>query len=73
MLVGDQPCLQHCTKQKFELDLECLQCEYGTSLGNKDSSNDLQALNATGEEWVTLKVRTARMLRIRWKKMGLSS
>ena len=26
-----------------------------------------------GEEWVTYKVRTARMMRLKWKKMGLSS
>ena len=26
-----------------------------------------------GEEWVTYKVRIARMMRIEWKKMGLSS
>ena len=26
-----------------------------------------------GEEWVAYKVRTARMLRLKWKNMGLSS
>ena len=29
---GDQQCLQHCTKQQCELDLECSQRTYGTSL-----------------------------------------
>ena len=47
MPAGDQPCLQHCTKQQCESDLECLQRTYGTSLGNKDSALDLQAQDAT--------------------------
>ena len=73
MPAADQPCLQHCTKQHRELDMEKSQRTCGTSFGNKDPAIDIQTQDATWRRVVAYKVRTARMMRLKLKKMGLSS
>ena len=66
MPADDQPCLQHCTKQKCELDLECLQRACGTKILRLTFRRKMQP----GEEWVAYKARTARSLPARLKKLG---
>ena len=73
MPAGDQPCLQHSTEQQCELTWNvynaCMVHRWETEILRLTFRPKMQP----GGEWVACSASTARMLRTRWKKLGVPS